>query len=67
MFEINDDPRGTYNTNGQIRFKATMLNLSLCDYSDAYIFGSGTTTVSNTKTVASPNNRKNVIIKNCVL
>ena len=35
--EINDDPRGTYNKNSQIKFKTTMLNPSLCDYSDAYI------------------------------
>ena len=36
--EINDEPRGTYNVNSQIKFKATMLRSSLCDYSDAYIF-----------------------------
>ena len=34
-FEINDQSRGTYNTNSDIRFKTTMLNFSLCDYSDA--------------------------------
>ena len=33
--EINDQSRGTYNTNSDIRFKTTMLNFSLCDYSDA--------------------------------
>ena len=35
--EINDESRGTYNPNGQIKFKTTMLKSSLCDYSDAYI------------------------------
>ena len=35
--EINGDTRGTYNTNSQIKFKASMLKSSLCDYSDAYI------------------------------
>ena len=35
--EINDESRGTYNTNSQIRFKTSMLRSSLCDYSDAYI------------------------------
>ena len=40
--EINDDPRGTYNKNSQIKFKTTMLNPSLCDYSDAYILVEGT-------------------------
>ena len=35
--EINDESRGTYNVNSQIKFKTTMLKPSLCDYSDAYI------------------------------
>ena len=35
--EINDESRGTYNVNSQIKFKTTMLKSSLCDYSDAYI------------------------------
>ena len=33
--EINDQSRGVYNTNSDIRFKTIMLKLSLCDYSDA--------------------------------
>ena len=40
--EINDDSRGTYNTNSQIRYKTSMLRSSLCDYSEAYILVSGT-------------------------
>ena len=32
--EINDQSRGTYNTNSDIRFKTAMLTSSLCDYSD---------------------------------
>ena len=35
--EINDDVRGVYSPNKQIRFKTSMLRSSLCDYSDAYI------------------------------
>ena len=35
--EINNDSCGTYNTNSQIKFKTSMLNSSLCDYSDTYI------------------------------
>ena len=35
--EINDESRGTYNVNSQIKFKTTMLKSSLCDYHDAYI------------------------------
>ena len=32
--EINDESRGTYNVNSQIKFKTKMLKSSLCDYSD---------------------------------
>ena len=35
--EINDESRGAYNVNSQIKFKTAMLKSSLCDYSDAYI------------------------------
>ena len=46
--EINDESRGAYNGNSQIKFKTTMLKSSLCDYSDAYILVKGTITVNNT-------------------
>ena len=36
--EINDDIRGAYSPNKQIRFKIAMIRSSLCDYSDAYIY-----------------------------
>ena len=39
--EINDDARGTYITNSQIKFKTSMLRSSLCDYGDVYIFVRG--------------------------
>ena len=29
--EINDDSRGAYNVNSQIKFKITMLKSNLCD------------------------------------
>ena len=35
--EMNDDARRTYNIKSQIKFKISMLESSLCDYSDAYI------------------------------
>ena len=35
--EINDDARGTYNTNSQIKFTISLPRSSLFDYSDAYI------------------------------
>ena len=60
--EVNDESRGTYNVNNQIKLKTSMLRSSLCDYSDAYILLSATITVPNT---AAANNRKKTIIKNC--
>ena len=59
--EINDESRGAYNVNSQIKFKTTMLKSSSCDYSDAYILVRGTINVNNT---AAANNKK-VIFKNC--
>ena len=44
--KINDELRGTYNVNSQIKFKTTMLKSSLCDYSDAYILAKGTITIT---------------------
>ena len=46
--DINDESRGTYNANSQTKFKTTMLNSSLCNYSDAYILAKRTITVNNT-------------------
>ena len=44
--EINDESRGAYNVNSQIKFKTTMLKSSLCDYSDAYILVKGTIVIN---------------------
>ena len=65
--EINDDIRGAYSPNKQIRFKTAMLRSSLCDYSDAYILVKKNISVNNTAAAAAdPNNRnKKVIFKNC--
>ena len=64
--EINDESHGTYNTNGQIKFKTSMLNLSLCDYSAAYIAVKGTITVLSTGTATASHTRnKQVVLKNC--
>ena len=41
LVEINDESRGTYNVNSQIKLKTTMLKSSLCDYGDAYILVKG--------------------------
>ena len=63
----NDESRGTYNVDSQIRIKTAMLKSSLCDYSDVYILVKGTITVNNTP-AADPNannTNKKVIFKNC--
>ena len=58
-FEINDESRGTYNVNNQIKFKATMLKSSLCDYSDVYISVKGTIAVNNTAAADADANNTN--------
>ena len=65
--EINDDIRGAYSPNKQIRFKTAMLRSSLCDYSDAYILVKGNITVNNTAAAdaAVNNTNKKVIFENC--
>ena len=65
--EINDESRGRYNVNSEIKFKTTMLKSSLCDYSDAYILVKGTITVNNTaaENDDASNTNKKVIFKNC--
>ena len=66
--EINDEARGTYSPNKQIKFKTSMLRSSLCDYSDAYILVKGNITVNNTAAGGGDanNNNKKVIFKNRV-
>ena len=65
--EINDESRGAYNVNSQIKFKTTVLKSSLCDYSDAYILVRGTITINNTaaQSAGANNINKKVIFKNC--
>ena len=56
---------GTYDVGDEIKFKTTMLNSSLCDYSDACIHVRGTITVNNTAAegAAANNTNKKVIFK----
>ena len=63
--EINDELRGAYNVNSQIKFKTTMLKSSLCDYSDAYILVKVTNSVNKTAAqgAAANNINKKVILK----
>ena len=67
--EINDDSRGTYNTNSQIKFKTAILKSSLCGYNDAYILIKGRITITGAgadETVRQADERnKGVIFKNC--
>ena len=67
--EINDESRGAYNVNSQIKFKTTMLKSSLCDYSDAYILLKGTITITgggNDAAARQADERDKVVIfKNC--
>ena len=65
--EIDDDIRGAYSTNKQIRFKTAILRSSLCDYSNAYILVKGNIAVTNTAAGggAANNTNKKVIFNNC--
>ena len=67
--EINDESRGAYNVNSQIKFKTTMLKSSLCDYSDAYILVKGKITIAgagNDVAARQADERhKGVIFKSC--
>ena len=47
--EINDQSRGVYNTNTEIRIKDTMLKSSLSNYSDTYILIKGTIKITGAK------------------
>ena len=68
--EINDESRGTYNVNSQIKFKTTMLKWSLCDYSDAYILVKGKITITeagyNAAAIQADESDKGVTSKNCI-
>ena len=67
--EINDESRGTYNVNSQIKLKTTMLKSSLCDYSDAYILVKGKITIRGVGDDAAARRAdqkdKGVAFKNC--
>ena len=67
--EINDESRGVYNVNSQIKFKTTMLKSSLCDYSDAYILVKGTITIAGSGDDAAARQAderdKGIAFKNC--
>ena len=67
--EINDESRGAYDVNSQIKFKTTMLKSSLCDCSDAYILVKGKITIAGGRDDAAARQAderdKDVAFKNC--
>ena len=65
--QINDEARGTYSPNKQIKLKVSMLRSSFCDYSDAYILVKGNIAVNNTAAdgAAANNDDKKEIFKDC--
>ena len=67
--EINDESRGAYNVNSQIKFKTTMLKSSLCDYSDAYILVKRKITITGEGADEAPRQAdesdKGVTFENC--
>ena len=60
--EINDDSRGTFNTNSLNTFKNLMLKSSLWDYRDGHILVKGTISVPAVAAGEVYNN-KEVILK----
>ena len=67
--EINDESRGIYNVNSQIKFRTTMLKSSLCDYSNAYILVKRKITITgvgaDAATRQADERDKGVVFKNC--
>ena len=65
-FEINDDSRGTYNS--QIKLKSLMLKYIIFDYADAYMVVNGIITITGERADDDTNQAdeedKEVILKN---
>ena len=59
--EINDEARGIYSPNKQIKLKTLMLRSSLCDYGDTYILVKGNITVNNTADAGAVGNNTSSI------
>ena len=58
--EINDDIRGVYSPNKEIRFKTAMLRSSLYDYSNAYIFVKRNISVNNNAAAGAAESNTNI-------
>ena len=64
--EINDDIKGGYFPNKQIRFKTAVLRSNFCDYIHAYILVKGNISVNNIATAGAAANNIGKKSKNCV-
>ena len=63
--EVNDDAREMYNNNSKFKFKALMLNSSVCANSDAYILLKGTRLIAAHAENNQNNGNKKVVSKFC--
>ena len=61
MVEINDDSRGTYNTNSQIKFKTSKLRSNLY----AYVLDKGTISIAAQAEKNRNNGNKEEVFKSC--
>ena len=61
----NDDARGTYNKDSQMKFKTSMLKSSLWDYSDVYILVRRFTSIEVQAGDVPNNGNKEALFKNC--
>ena len=70
MVKINDDSRGTWNTNSQVKFKISTPKSDLRDYSDERVFVKGAIKFTEGPADASDSNKsannrnKEIIFKN---
>ena len=67
MVERNDESRGTYDANSDIKFKTSMIRTNLCGCSNACIYVKASITVPSTTADDAPvkNANKKVTFKNC--
>ena len=67
----NDQSRGVYKINSDIRFKTTMSKFSLFDYSDAYMLVKGRITIAragaDVAAIQADKWNERVLFKNCSL
>ena len=59
LVEVNEESRGTFSINSQIKFKTSMIRSRLCDYNEAYIHVKGTIAIPNTVAAGALANNDN--------